>query len=93
MPTTRGNFSFKIPLQHFLGFCEDYRKVLYGMQQRLTLTRTDDNNAIFRNGGVDIGKINIEKISWFMPHVNPSDEYKLQLDKVIEKKEKNTCWV
>ena len=39
----KGKFSFKIPLKHFLGFCEDYKKVIYGMQQRLTLTRTDNN--------------------------------------------------
>ena len=82
-----GTFGFKIPLKHFLGFCEDYKKVLYGMQQKLTLTRTGDNDAIFRAGG-DVGKINIKRISWFMPHVIPSDAYRLQLDKVIEKKEK-----
>ena len=84
----KGSFEFKIPLKHFLGFCEDYRKILYGMQQRLTLTRTGDNDAIFRAAGVDIGKIRIDKIRWFMPHVIPSDAYRLQLDKVIEKKEK-----
>ena len=83
----KGSFEFKIPLKHFLGFCEDYKKILYGMQQRLTLTRTGDNDAIFRNGG-DIGKIRLDKIRWFMPHVIPSDAYRLQLDKVIEKKEK-----
>ena len=88
MPATRGTFSFKIPLKHFLGFCEDYRKVLYEMQQRLTLTRTNDDNAILRNAGVDIGKVYIDKISWFMPHVIPSDAYRLQLDKIVEKKEK-----
>ena len=43
----KGSFEFKIPLKHFLGFCEDYKKILYGMQQRLTLTRTGDNDAIF----------------------------------------------
>ena len=86
-PVPKGTFSFKIPLKHFLGFCEDYRKVLYGMQQRLTLTRTGDDNAIFRVGGVE-GKVHIEKIRWFMPHVIPSDAYRLQLDKIIEKKEK-----
>ena len=84
----RGTFSFKIPLKHFLGFCEDYRKVLYGMQQRLTLTRTSNNNAIFRTGAVDDGRIVLERIRWFMPHVIPSDAYRLQLDKIIEKKEK-----
>ena len=84
----KGSFSFKIPLKHFLGFCEDYKKIIYGMQQRLTLTRTGNNNAIFRTAAVDIGKINIKRIRWFMPHVIPSDAYRLQLDKIIEKKEK-----
>ena len=86
-PNTNGKFSFKIPLKHFLGFCEDYKKVLYGMQQKLTLTRTNDNNAIFRTGG-DEGEVYLERIRWFMPHVIPSDAYRLQLDKIIEKKEK-----
>ena len=92
----KGSFSFKIPLKHFLGFCEDYKKILYGIQQRLTLTRTGDNNIIFKgtktvNNNVvviEIGKVDIKRIRWFMPHVIPSDAYRLQLDKIIEKKEK-----
>ena len=84
----KGTFSFKIPLKHFLGFCEDYKKILYGMQQRLTLTRTNNNNAIFRHNAAAQGTVEIEKIRWFMPHVIPSDAYRLQLDKIIEKKEK-----
>ena len=85
----RGTFSFKIPLKHFLGFCEDYKKVLYGMQQRLTLTRSGNiQDSIFRANAADEGRILIDKISWFMPHVIPSDAYRLQLDKIIEKKEK-----
>ena len=87
-PLPNGTFSFKIPLKHFLGYCEDYKKVLYGMQQRLTLTRTGNNDAIFRANGIAVGKINIKRIRWFMPHVIPSDAYRLQLDKIIEKKEK-----
>ena len=85
----KGKFNFKIPLKHFLGFCEDYKKILYGMQQRLTLTRTGDNNSILRgqnaanNAAVGNGKVKIDKISWFMPHVIPSDAYRLQLDKII----------
>ena len=90
----KGKFNFKIPLKHFLGFCEDYKKILYGMQQRLTLTRTGNNNAILKgqnaanNAALADGTIKINKISWFMPHVIPSDAYRLQLDKIIEKKEK-----
>ena len=89
----KGIFNFKIPLKYFFGFCEDYRKILYGMQQRLTLTRTGDNNAILKGnaaagGAAADGKVNIKKISCFMPHVIPSDAYRLQLDKIIERKEK-----
>ena len=90
----KGKFNFKIPLKHFLGFCEDYKKILYGMQQRLTLTRTGDNNSIIRgqnalnNAAVGNGKLRIDKIKWFMPHVIPSDAYRLQLNKIIERKEK-----
>ena len=98
-PSDKGKFSFKIPLKHFLGFCEDYKKIIYGMQQRLTLTRTGDNDAIilYKKDGAndlaakieaDAGRVNIQKIRWFMPHVIPSDAYRLQLDKIIERKEK-----
>ena len=87
-PIVSGTFNIKIPLKHFLGFCEDYKKVLYGMQQKLTLTRSGSvNDPIFRNAGNAV-KLNIEKIRWFMPHVIPSDAYRLQLDKIIERKEK-----
>ena len=88
-PNPKGTFSFKIPLKHFLGFCEDYNKILYGMQQKLTLTRFGNrNDPIFRDNNADAGRIVLEKIRWFMPHVIPSDAYRLQLDKIIEKKEK-----
>ena len=34
-PNPKGTFSFKIPLKHIFGFCEDYDKILYGMRQTL----------------------------------------------------------
>ena len=90
----RGTFSFKIPLKHIFGFCEDYDKVVYGLKHNLTLTRNDDNDAIFRaandaaGNAVANGKINLSKISWFMPHVTPADKDKMELNKIIERKEK-----
>ena len=92
-----GTFSFKIPLKHIFGFCEDYDKIVYGLKHTLTLTRNDDNNAIFKsdrqagNPAADIvvdGAVTITKISWFMPHVTPADQYKMELYKIIERKEK-----
>ena len=75
-------------MKHIFGFCEDYNKILYGMKQTLTLTRNDDNDAIFRANAADAGKIALDKISWYMPHVMPADREKMELYKIIEKKEK-----
>ena len=92
----RGSFSFRIPLKYIFGFCEDYDKVVYGLKHNLTLTRDNDNNAIFKSdavdgGGNDVvadGKVILSKISWFMPHVTPADKDKMELYKIIERKEK-----
>ena len=84
----KGSFSFRIPLKHIFGFCEDYDKVVYGLKHTLTLTRNNDNDIIFRDNGVDIGKVVLSKISRFMPHVTPADKDKMELYKIIERKEK-----
>ena len=92
-----GSFSFKIPLKHIFGFCEDYDKVVYGLKHTLTLTRNNDNDAIFESNATDgnpavdavvDGEVKLEKITWFMPHVTPADKYKMELYKIIERKEK-----
>ena len=93
----KGSFSFRIPLKYIFGFFEDYDKVVYGLKHNLTLTRNDDNNAIFKsdatagNPAADVvvnGKVILSKISWFMPHVTPADRDKMELYKIIERKEK-----
>ena len=48
-PTAKGTFSFRIPLKHIFGFCEDYDKIVYGVQHTLTLVRKSDDDAIFDN--------------------------------------------
>ena len=84
----KGTFSFRIPLKHIFGFCEDYDKVVYGFKHTLSLTRTHEHDAIFRAAGVDPGKIVLSKVTWFMPHVMPADKDKMELYKIIERKEK-----
>ena len=51
------------------------------------MTRNDDHDASFRANAVDAGKITLSKISWFMPHVTPADKDKMDLYKIIERKE------
>ena len=82
----KGSFSFIVPLKHIFGFAEDYDKVVYGFKHTLTLVRKNDKDAIFRADNVLAGKIEFSKISWFMPHVTPSDEDKFKLYKMIENK-------
>ena len=75
-PNPKGTFSFTVPLKHKFGFCEDYNKILYGMKQTLTLTKNEDNDAIFRaNAAAAEGKIMLDKISWYMLHVMPADKH------------------
>ena len=87
-PYPKGVFRFAIDLEHIFGFCEDYDKVLYGFTHTLTMVRTsNDNNAIYRAAAAGAGKVVIEKISWMLPRVEPSDEEKYKLYKTIENKE------
>ena len=84
----KGIFSFRVPLKHMFGFCKDYDKVVYGFKHALILTRNDDEDAIFRDNVADTGNITLSKISWFIPHVIPTDKDKMELYKIIERKEK-----
>ena len=87
-PDPKGSFSFKIPLKHVFGFCNDYDKVVHGFKHALTLTRNDDHDAIFRANAVDTGKIILSKVSRFMPNVLPAFEAKKKLYEIIGRKEK-----
>ena len=85
-PTVKGTFSFRIPLKHIFGFCEDYDRIVYGLKHTLTLVRKSDDDAIFRAADIAAGKVTLEKISWFIPHILPDDAEKLTLYKSIESK-------
>jgi hypothetical protein len=91
-PDPKGTFSFAIPLCHLFGFCEDYTKVIYGVKQSLILSRQTDSDAIFHetptDGAPADGKITITKLSWLIPHILPSIDAKLMLEKVINNKTK-----
>jgi len=64
-PTLKGTFSFKVPLKHIFGYCEDYNRIVYGLKHILSLVRKSDSDAIFRGDGADAGKVTLNKISWY----------------------------
>ena len=62
-PTVKGIFSFRIPLKHIFGFCEDYDKIVYGLNHSLTLLWKTDDDAMFRGAAAGAGKVSLDKIS------------------------------
>ena len=71
-PTT-GHSSFEISLAHIFGFAEDYDKAVFGLRHSLQLNRkASSNDGISRANGVAVGKVNITRVTWWMPRVLPS---------------------
>ena len=93
-PNPVGTFSFCVPLKYLFGFCDDYTKVIYGVKHSLLLSGKQDNEVIFRDGGVPAGGltaaaagvITLTKLAWLMPHVMPSIYYRNILDTQKENK-------
>ena len=86
--TVNGTFSFRIPMKHIFGFCEEYDKIVYGLKHNLTIVRKTDDDAIFRQAAAGAGRVSLDKMSWFMPHVIPADSAKFSIYKTIKSKVK-----
>lgn len=79
-----GCFNFCIPLKMFLGFAEDYKKIIINAKHELILNRSrTDDNALF--SATDVVEFKIFKLQWRMPHVTVDDNEKLSLLKVLGK--------
>ena len=85
-PEKPGQFSFVYELENMFGFAEDYDKVMYGLQHKLSLVRKGDNDAIYKVGTLDDAKIELSKVAWMMPRVHPSDAKRFELYKQISSK-------
>ena len=77
-------------MKHVFGFCEDSDTIVYGLKHSLALARKSDDDAIFRGAVAGAGKVCLDKMSWFMPHVIPADAEKFSIYKTIESKVKVT---
>ena len=70
-----------VPLRYLLGFAEDYRKIMVNVKQELVLRR-----SISTTDCLDVaGTVTIKKLLWRMPYVEVSDEYRLQLLRLVQK--------
>ena len=95
------NFSAMIPLSAIFNFCNDYKKVIYGMQHKISLTRTTNTRSLLRvNAAVaasgyypallalaaDVNVV-LSSLKWCMPYIVPSAASSLDLMEIIKEKE------
>ena len=79
-----GSFRFSIRLEDIFGFATDYNRVMYGFVHTLTLIRNlSHDDAMFGEKDAVKGKVKFTKISWILPHVEPSQVAGYELVKMI----------
>ncbi|XP_061711719.1 uncharacterized protein LOC133523126 [Cydia pomonella] len=87
-------FTLTIPLSHFLGFAEDYKKVIMNGKHELILNRASIDVNCLDLAPVDPntvpkpptpnGEIEITRVTWRMPVIKVSDKEKLRLMSYVE---------
>src|SRR6266576_728053 len=87
LDTSSGLFTVCIPLKMWLGFAEDYKKIIVGVREELVLLRArNDNNALLSTmAGDSKSTVEIKNIFWYLPYVTVSDAAKVSLMKLIDR--------
>ena len=79
----KGKFHVRIYLKDIFGFTEYQEKATYGLGYRFTLTRNSDNAVLNKDNALNVGKIKINAIEWYVPHYTPSIQQQAILSKQI----------
>ena len=79
----KGKYHVRIYLKDVFGFAEYQEKATYGLGYKLTLTRNTDNAVLNKDNAINIGKIKINAIEWYVPHYTPSIQQQSILSKQI----------
>ena len=77
-----------VKVSDLLGFVNDLEKFIYGLGFKLILKRNNNDRALFRvNAGADavanVDNIDIGDISWCVPSIDPSNDNRINLQKVL----------
>ena len=84
--TQKGKYHVRIYLKDVFGFVEYQEKATYGLGYKLTLTIDTDNAVLNKGNAINIGKIKINAIEWYVPHYTPSTQQQAILSKQIMNK-------
>ena len=92
----RGHMYMMIRMSDLFGFVNDLEKIIYGLGFKLILKRNNNDRALFRvnaNPGAvaNDGKIEIRDISWCVPSIDPSNDNRIIVQKVLSKKNNVDC--
>ena len=79
----KGKYHVRIYLKDIFGYAEYQQKATYGFGYNLTLTRNNDNVVLNKGNVINIGKIKINAIEWYVPHYTPSIQQQSILSKQI----------
>jgi len=93
------NFSACVPLKVIFNFCNDYNKVMWGLKQRIRMTRTNSTTALFRSAAAagilanglfpalttvaNDAVVNLTTLRWVIPVVRPSPSHEQALLEVV----------
>ena len=85
--TQKGKFHVRIYLKDVFGFAEYQEKGTYGLGYKLTLTRNTDNAVLNKANAINLGKIKINALEWYVPHYTPSmQQQSILYDQILNKK-------
>ena len=70
-------------LKDIFAYAEYQQKATYGLGYKLTLTRNNDNVVLNKGNAINIGKIKINAIEWYVPHYTPSIQQQSILSKQV----------
>ena len=87
----RGHMYMMFKMSGLFVFVNDLEKIIYGLGFNLILKRNNNERALFRvNAGADavanVDNIDIRDISWCVPSIDPSNDNRIIVQKVLSKK-------
>jgi len=83
--STGPHFNFSVPLKHWLGFAEDYKKVLLHCKHELVLMLTKNLCDVFeQTRNEQTFKLEMTSLTWKIPLVTPSDFAKIKMCDIIK---------
>ena len=81
--TQKGKYHIRIYLKDVFGFAEYQNKGTFGLGYKLTLTRNTNNAVLNKDNIINLGRIKINAIEWYVPHYTASIQQQSILSKQI----------